>query len=127
MLETLYGKVVTAIKAYGIDEFDFSRNILGVDFSVREFGYAVFEFGSDCFYISTDGVSSIVPPRKNIYEIPVHESILQTFVGRIFQSAKFDGEKYIIQFEELDPLYGYYVPNDGLTDRSYFELEFPWG
>lgn len=54
------------------------------------------------------------------------KSILQTFVGRILQSAKFDGEKYCVHFEGLDFLYGYYVPNDGLTDRSYFELEFPW-
>ena len=39
ILKQFYGKTVTNIKAYGTDEFDFTPNLLGVDFSVRQFGY----------------------------------------------------------------------------------------
>ena len=39
---------------------------------------------------------------------------------------EFDGKTYWIQFEGFEILRGFYSPNDGHTDRSYFELEFPW-
>ncbi len=127
MLENLYGKAITEIKAYGVDEFDFIRNILGVDFSVGQFGYVVFEFGDSCFYISVDGISSVIPPKNNVIELSIHKPIKDTFVGVVLQSISFDGNQYYIQFDGLELLRGYYIPNDGMTDRSYFELEFPWG
>ena len=83
MIENCYGKPITAIKAFGVDEFDFSRNILGVDFSVGQFGYVDFVFGEEHIYISIDGISSIVPPKKDVHEIPVHENIHNAFVGAV--------------------------------------------
>ena len=69
VVKHLWGKAVTNIRAYGIDKFDFTPNMLGCDFSVGEFGYAVFEFDNDRFYVSVDGISTVVPPRKNIHEL----------------------------------------------------------
>jgi len=61
-----------------------------------------------------------------VRELPVYESVLDTFVGAVLSSVAFDGEIYTIQFEGMDILQGWYEPNDGMTDRSHFELEFPW-
>lgn len=122
----LYGKAVTGLKAYGTDEFDFTPNLLGAGFSVGQFGCVVFEFGNDCFYISIDGISSIVPPKKNITVLNIPERIQNLFLGAVLQSISFDGKQYYIQFDGFELLRGYYEPNEGYTDRSYFELEFPW-
>ena len=126
ILKNLYGKTVTGIKAYGTDKFDFTPNLLGVDFSVGQHGYVAFEFGDDRFYVSVDGISSIVPPKRNITALKIPERVQNTFLGAVLQSVSFDGEQYYIQFEGLELLRGYYGPNDGHTDRSYFELNFPW-
>ena len=126
ILENLYGKTVTGIKAYGTDKFDFTPNLLGVDFSVGQYGYVAFEFGDDRFYVSVDGISSIVPPKRNITALKIPERVQNTFLGAVLQSVSFDGEQYYIQFEGLELLRGCYVPNDGHADRSYFELNFPW-
>ena len=126
ILKNLYSKTVTGIKAYGTDEFDFTPNLLGVDFSVGQFGYVVFEFADDRFYISVDGISSIAPSKRNITALNIPERVQNTFLGAVLQSVSFDGEQYYIQFEGFELLRGYYEPNDGHTDRSYFELEFPW-
>jgi hypothetical protein len=126
ILKNLYGKTVTSIKAYGTDKFDFTPNLLGVDFSVGQYGYVAFEFGDDRFYVSVDGISSIVPPKRNITALKIPERVQNTFLGAVLQSVSFDREQYYIQFEGLELLRGYYEPNDGHTDRSYFELNFPW-
>jgi hypothetical protein len=124
-LKDCLGKPVIAIKAYGIDEYDFTRNIIGCDFSIGEFGYTVFEFQGSCFYISTDGVSSVIPHRPKSKELPVHESILETFIGRVLQSVHFEDDVYYFQFEGLDLLSGYFSLERGYTDRNYFHLDFP--
>ena len=126
ILKNLYAKTVTGIKAYGTDKFDFTPNLLGVDFSVGQYGYVAFEFGDDRFYVSVDGISSVVPPKRNITALKIPERVQNTFLGAVLQSVSFDGEQYYIQFEGLELLRGYYEPNDGHTDRSYFELNFPW-
>ena len=126
ILKNLYSKTVTGIKTYGTDAFDFTSNLLGMDFSVGQFGYVVFEFGDDCFYISVDGISSIAPPKTNITAFNIPERVQNTFLGAVLQSVSFDGEQYYIQFDGVDLLRGYYEPNDGHSDRSYFNLEFPW-
>ena len=125
LFEQLYGKTITDIKAYGKDKFDFARNILSADFSVGQYGYAVLIFGDSRLYISVDGLSYTVPPRKNIKELTVHQSVLDTFIGAVLLSIKFNGEEYSICFDGFE-LIGRYIPCEGLTDRSYFELEFPW-
>ena len=112
--------------AYGSDEFDFTPNLMGVDFSVGQFGYVVFELGDACFYVSVDGISSIIPPQKNIVAQNIPNRIKDTFLGALLQSISFDGKQYYIQFKGLDLLRGYYDPNEGYTDRDYFVLEFPW-
>lgn len=124
--KSLYGKTVTNIKAYGTDEFDFTPNLLGYDFSIGQFGYVVFEFGDEYLYISIDGISSIIPIKMNIAELDIPDRIKDEFLGAVLQSISFDGEQYYIQFKGLALLRGYYEPNEGYTDRSYFELEFPW-
>lgn len=126
ILKQFAGKAVTGIKAYGVDEFDFTPNLWGTDFSVGQFGYTVFEFGESRIYISVDGLTTIVPPRKNTKELQVPERIRNCFVGKVLQSIEFDGFHYWIQFEGLGCLEGYSSPNDGYADRAYFELEFPW-
>jgi len=126
LLKQFYGKTITEIKAYGIDEFDFTPNLCGTDFSVGEFGYAVFEFGKSSIYISTGGLSTVAPSREGIRELPVAERARNCFIGAVLKSVEFDGNSYRIQFDGFEALRGYYSPNDGHTDRSYFELEFPW-
>ena len=126
ILKQFYGKTVTIIKAYGTDEFDFTRNLLGVDFSVGQFGYTALEFGDAKIYISVDGLSSVIPPRGNLNELVVEDCVRNCFIGAVLETIEFDGETYWIQFAGLEVLRGYYSPNDGHTDRSYFELEFPW-
>lgn len=126
VLTQFIGKAIADIKAYGIDEFDFTPNILGFDFSVGQFGYAVLEFGKSNIYISVDGLSTAVPPRSDIIELQVSEQIRNCFVGAILESIEYDGKEYWIQFEGFDTLHGYYSPNEGYADRSYFELDFPW-
>lgn len=126
VLEQFYGKMLTEIKAYGTDRFDFTPNLLGVDFSVGQFGYAVFLFGKSNIYISVDGLSTIVPPKNNVKELPIKQSIRDHFVGAVLEMIEYDGETYWIQFAGFEVLRGCFVPNDGHTDRSYFELEFPW-
>jgi len=49
VLEQFYGKMLTEIKAYGTDRFDFTPNLLGVDISVGQFGYAVFYLAKAIF------------------------------------------------------------------------------
>ena len=126
ILKQFNGKTITNIKAYGIDEFDFTPSLGGVDFSVGQFGYAVWEFGDSCIYISIDGLSTIVPPQRNVNELPIEDRIQNCFIGAVLESIEFDGEIYWIQFAGFEVLEGYFSPNDGHTDRSYFELEFPW-
>ena len=119
-------KAITNIKAYGIDEFDFTPALGGVDFSVGQFGYAALEFGDSSIYISVDGLSTVVPPRSNVKELPVKERVQNCFIGAVLKSIEFDGQTYWIQFDGFEILRGFYSPNDGHTDRSYFELVFPW-
>ena len=126
VLTQFTGKAVTNIKAYGIDEFDFTPALGGVDFSVGQFGYAALEFGDSSIYISVDGLSTVVPPRSNIKELPVKERVRNCFIGAVLKFIEFDGKTYWIQFDGFETLRGFYSPNDGHTDRSYFELEFPW-
>lgn len=126
ILKQFYGKAITNIKAYGIDEFDFTPNLLGVDFSVGQFGYTALEFGNNCIYISVDGLSTTIPPRSSIIELTVEEQVRNCFIGAVLNSIEFDGKTYWIQFDGFEVLRGYYSPNDGHTDRSYFDLEFPW-
>ena len=126
VLTDFVGKAITNIKAYGMDEFDFTPNLLGADFSVGQFGYAVFEFGDSVIYISVDGLSTVIPPRNHIKELPIIERVRNYFIGAVLTSIEFDGQTYWIQFDGFEILRGYYSPNDGHTDRSYFELEFHW-
>ena len=79
ILKQFYAKTVTIIKAYGTDEFDFTRNLLGVDFSVGQFGYTALEFGDDKIYISVDGLSSVIPPRGNLNELVVEDGVRNCF------------------------------------------------
>ena len=119
----LYGQKVTDLKAYGRDEFDFRRNIIGVDFDVSQFGYAEFIFEDGRFFVSVDGLSSIRPPIKGVHELPVGSDIVESYVGTRLLSIDFDGEEYVIQFEDYPPLYGL---EKFLTwdNKSYFELLF---
>lgn len=126
ILKQFFGKTLTEIKAYGTDRFDFTPNLLGVDFSVGQFGYAVFSFGKSNIYISADGLSTIVPPKNNAKALPIEQRIRDHFVGAVLEMIEYDGETYWIQFAGFEVLRGRFVPNDGYTDRSYFELEFPW-
>ena len=126
ILEHLYGKSVTNLKAYGIDEFDFTPSLGGFDFSVGQFGYTVFEFEDKCFYVSVDGISAKLPKRHNVNELPIDDFVRRQYIGAVLTSITFDDEKYEIKFEGMDVLRGWYEPNDGHCDRSYFELEFPW-
>lgn len=126
VLTQFYGKTITKMQAYGIDEFDFTPNILGVDFSVGQYGYVVLEFEDSNLYISIDGLSTVVPARKNIKEIPFKDAVRNCFVGAVLESIEYDGESYQIQFRDFDVLCGRYVPNEGYADRSYFELAFPF-
>ena len=126
VLTQFIGKAITNIQAYGIDGFDFTPNHCGLDFSVGQFGYAVLEFGDSSIYMSVDGLSTVIPPRSNIKELLVKERVRNCFMGAVLKSIEFDGKTYWIQFDGFDVLRGSYSPNDGHTDRSYFELEFPW-
>lgn len=126
ILKQFYGKAITAIKAYGMDKYDFTVAIGCVDFSVGQFGYTVLEFGDARIYISVDGLSTIVPPRKDIQKLQIKERISNHLVGTILESIEYDGKNYWIKLQDYEVLRGYYVPNIGYTDRSYFELEFPW-
>lgn len=126
VLTQFYNKRLTGIRAYGIDGFDFCKNLLGLDFSVGQFGYAALEFGGENIYISTDGLSTVVPPRNNIKELQVDKSITEYFVGNILESIEYDGEEYGIFFRGWEMLRGHYEPNDGLADRAYFEIDWPY-
>lgn len=126
VLTQFIGKAITNIKAYGMDEFDFTPALGGVDFSVGQFGYAVLEFGDSSIYVSVDGLSAVIPPRSNTKELPVKERVRNSFIGAVLESIEFDGKTYWIQFDGFEVLRGFYSPNDGHADRSYFELEFPW-
>jgi hypothetical protein len=126
ILKQFYGKTITRIRAYGVDEFDFAPNLLGYDFSIGQYGYTVLDFGDSSIYISVDGLSTVVPPRSNVKELPIKERVQNCFIGAVLKSIEFDGQTYWIQFDGFEILRGFYSPNDGHTDRSYFELEFPW-
>ena len=125
-MDHLYGKSVTNIRAFGVDDFDFTRNILGVDFSIGQFGYAVFEFDNEALYFSIGGLSTTAPPLTNLHELHVDDCIRTTFVGAILSSITSRNNVYSIQFDGLDVFRGWFVPNDGMVDRDYFEWEFPW-
>ena len=126
ILKQFYGKTITRIRAYGVDKFDFTPNLLGYDFSIGQYGYTVLDFGDSSIYISVDGLSTVVPPRSNVKELPVKECVQKCFIGAVLKSIEFDEKTYWIQFDGFEILRGFYSPNDGHTDRSYFELEFPW-
>ena len=119
----LYGQKVTDLKAYGRDEFDFRRNIIGVDFDVGQFGYAEFIFEDGRFFISVDGLSSIRPPIKDVHELPVDSVLLESYVGTRLLSIDFNGEIYEIQFEGFEPLYGW-LEFDYWREEFYFNLIF---
>lgn len=123
VLTQFIGKAITDIKAYGIDQFDFTPNILDFDFSVGQFGYAVLEFGDSNLYISVDGLSTAIPTRSATKELHVSKRIRNCFVGAILESIEYDGKAFWIQFQGFEMLCGYYSPNEGHTDRSYFELD----
>ena len=126
ILNQYYGNTVTDLKAYGIDEFDFTPNRLGVDFSVGQYGYAVLEFGERNLYVSVDGLSSTAPQKCNAHLLPVPEEIRQTFIGAVLQSITLADEVYNLQFEGMDVLKGHIEPSNGYCDRDYFTFEFPW-
>ena len=113
LFQYLYGKPVTALKAYGKDRIDFTPDLSETDFSVGEFGYVVFKFGDDSLYVCADGLSSTAPPKDNISELHIPERMLQLFLGAVLQSISFDGEEFYVQFEGFESLRGYYEPYDG--------------
>lgn len=126
MLENCIGKTVTALRAYGVDKFDFVATFDSEDFDVGEFGYVVFEFADVHFYISTDGITQKQPYRPKAKELPVSASVSKTFLGAVLQSAFVEEGTYYLQFEGLEQLTGHFSFERGYTDRNYFCLDFPW-
>ena len=126
MFESFFGKTLTDIKAFGVDEFDFTADLLGTGFSVGQFGYTVLEFGNECIFISTNGLSLTLPKRKNVSKLMIEEKIKKAFIGKVLTSIMYVENHYMIQFEGLEIIDGYLDINEGWCDRDYFELDFPW-
>lgn len=124
IFKNFYGKTLTDIKAYGKDEYDFSRNILGSDFSVGQYGYVIFEFDNERIYISIDGLSETVSINNSVRELNIDKIVVDTFVGSVLSYIKFNGEEYEVKFEGMECIIGRYCPNEGLSDRSHFDFDF---
>ena len=125
MFERFYGKVLTDIKAFGKDEFDFTVNLCGCDFDVGEFGYTVLKFADEELFMSVEGIAEEKPGRNDIIPLVVEQRTLDKFIGRKLISVNFDGGVWYVQFEGLDILECRYEQDDR-ADRAYFSTEFPW-
>ncbi|MBQ8585322.1 MAG: hypothetical protein IJ452_03440 [Butyricicoccus sp.] len=124
--QRFYGKTVTAVYAYGMDEFDFTPDTLGSGvFDVGATGYAVLEFGSERLYISTDGLTTEKPDRPHAKPLPVHPAVTDSFLGATLETVSEDTLRghLTIRFVGFLDITASFCPHEGMCDRDYYCLD----
>lgn len=125
--EKYLGKSICSVEAFGVDEFDFTADILGsASFSVGEFGYAVFHFGDEPLYLSTDGLTDKQPQRADAVSLEVPSSVLEVILGAVLKSVKICAGGYALEFSNLPTARCTLDKNGGHCDRNYLEFQFPF-
>lgn len=120
------GKPLNSIEAFGVDEFDFTPDILGsASFSVGEFGYTVFHFGNEPLFLSTDGLTDKRPQRAGVDSLKIPPSVLEVLLGTVLESAKICAGGYALKFSDLPAVRCTLSKNDGHCDRDYLDFDFP--
>ena len=122
MFDRFYGSEIVDIAAYGIDEYDFTQNLLGFGTSVGETGYLEVVFPHGKLFFSTDGISETIPERPNAHMLPA-DSTRKDLVGRKLKSVEKTDDEYILRLEGCKPVVCYPEKNEGLCDRDYFSID----
>lgn len=122
MFDRFYGMKIVDATAYGVDDYDFTPNLLGFGTSVGETGYMEIVFPQGKLFFSTDGISETVPIRPNTHMLPT-EKFREYIVGLKLNSIEnVDGE-YTFLLEGCKPITCYLEKNDGHCDRDYFSID----
>ena len=122
MFDYLYNSEIVDIAAYGVDEFDYTPNILGFGTSIGETGYLKMVFSRGVLFFSTDGITETMPVRKNVHQIPA-DGIHTDLIGRKVKCIEEGSGKYRISLYDCKPIVCYLEKNDGYCDRDYFSID----
>lgn len=127
MFEKFYGMKILDTFAYGIDEFDFTPNLVGFGTSVGETGYAVLKFENGVIYLSTDGITTEKPVRENVHELQTgdfrRDMVGKTLLAITREDRDESKLSFTMQLEDCYPIECYLEETDGHCDRNYFSLE----
>ena len=61
MFDYLYNSEIVDVVAYGVDEFDYTPNLIGFGTSIGETGYMEMRFSRGTLFFSTDGITETMP------------------------------------------------------------------
>ena len=122
MFDHLYNSEIVDIVAYGVDEFDYTPNILGFGTSVGETGYLEMVFSRGTLFFSTEGIKETMPVRKNVHRIPA-DAMRADLIGRKLRCIEEDNGEYSIFLYDCNPIVCYLDKNDGHCDRNYFSID----
>ena len=122
MFDYLYNSEIVDIIAYGINEFDYTPNLLGFGTSIGETGYLEMVFSRGTLFFSTDGITEIKPVRNGVHQIPA-DGMRAGLIGRRLKYIEEDRGEYSICLYDCKPIVCYLEKNDGHCDRDYFSID----
>ena len=122
MFDRFSGMKIVDIVAYGVDDYDFTPNLLGFGTSVGETGYMEIVFPQGKLFFSTAGISETAPIRPNIHKLST-EKFREYVVGLKLKSIENTDGEYTVLLEDCKPITCYLDKNDGHCDRDYFCID----
>ena len=122
MFDYLYNSEIVDVVAYGVDEFDYTPNLIGFGTSIGETGYMEMRFSRGTLFFSTDGITETMPVRKNVHQIPT-DSMRADVIGRRLKCVEEGNGESRISLYDCKPIVCYLEKNDGHCDRDYFSID----
>lgn len=122
MFDRFYGMEIVDIVAYGVDDYDFTPNILGFGTSVGETGYMEIAFPNGKLFFSTAGITETPPIRPNTHVLST-ESLQGYLTGFKLKRIEKTDDEYTILLEGCKPISCYLKKNEGCCDRDYLSID----
>ncbi len=126
MFEKFYGMKVLDVSAYGVDEFDFTCNLLGFGASIGETGYALLQFQNGNLYFSTDGITTEKPHRDGVHALVVG-NFCRDIVGKTLLAIQNEVDQpkttFTLTFRDCKPIVCYFSEEKGFCDRNYYSID----
>ena len=122
MFDYLYNSDIVDVVAYGVDDVDYTPNILGFGTSIGETGYLKMIFSRGALFFSTDGITEGAPVRHNVHPLSA-DDMRDELIGRKLERIEEDNGQYRVYLYGCNPITCYLEKDDGLAGRDYFSID----